>query len=115
MKTLKLSGLCLTLTLFSFNSFAQSKSDTIKVYGNCDHCKEHIEKAATTAGATDANWSDETMLLVVNYDASKTSSLNIQKSIASSGYDTKDVRASDDAYKKLDKCCRYDRVEAKPQ
>ncbi len=115
MKTLKLLVLCSALTLISVNSFAQSKSDTIKVYGNCDHCKEHIEKAATTAGATDANWSDETLLLVVNYDASKTNNLNIQKSIASFGYDTQDVKASDDAYKKLDKCCRYDRGEAKPQ
>ena len=98
--------------LFNFSSaalFAQAQTDTVKVWGNCEECKSKIEKAATSAGATTANWSDETYLLVVNYDASKTSSLNIQKEIAGVGYDTQDVRAEDAAYKKLPKCCQYDR------
>jgi hypothetical protein len=45
----------------------------------------------------------------VNYDAAKTSSLDIQKSIAAVGYDTQDVKADDAAYKKLPKCCQYKR------
>lgn len=89
--------------------FAQAKTDTVKVWGNCDECKSKIEKAATSAGATSANWSDETLLLVVNYDASKTSVMNIEKAIAAVGYDTQSVKASDAAYKKLPKCCQYDR------
>jgi mercuric ion binding protein len=100
------------LAVMSFCSaslFAQSKTDTVKVWGNCEECKGKIEKAATAAGATTANWSDETYLLVVNYDASKTTPLDIQKSVAAVGYDTQDVKAEDAAYKKLPKCCQYDR------
>ena len=100
------------LAVMSFCSaslFAQSKTDTVKVWGNCEECKNKIEKAATSAGADVANWSDETYLLVVNYDASKTSSLDIQKSVAAVGYDTQDVKAEDAAYKKLPKCCQYER------
>lgn len=89
--------------------FAQSKTDSVKVWGNCEECKSKIEKAATTAGATSATWSDETYMLVVQYDAAKTSPLAIQKAVAGVGYDTQDVKADDAAYKKLPKCCQYDR------
>ena len=97
------------MSVCSVSLFAQSKTDTVKVWGNCDECKNKIEKAAEKAGAASANWSDETYLLVVNYDAAKTSSLDIQKSIAAVGYDTQDVKADDAAYKKLPKCCQYKR------
>jgi mercuric ion binding protein len=97
------------MTFFSMNLLAQTKTDTVKVWGNCDECKDKIETAAKDAGAADANWSDSTYLLVVNYDASKTSSLDIQKSVAAVGYDTQDVRADDTSYKKLPKCCQYKR------
>ena len=100
------------LVIMSFCSatlFAQTKTDTVKVWGNCDECKDKIEKAAKDAGAASANWSDETYLLVVNYNSDKTSSLNIQKEIAAVGYDTQDVKADDAAYKKLPKCCQYKR------
>jgi mercuric ion binding protein len=89
--------------------FAQTKTDTVKVWGNCDECKSKIEKAAIKAGAVSADWSDETYLLVVNYAADKTSVLDIEKSIAAVGYDTQHVKAEDAAYKKLPKCCQYDR------
>lgn len=99
------------LCFFGTALFAQSKTDTVKVWGNCEECKNKIEKAAETAGAATASWSDETYLLVVNYDAAKTSVLDIEKSIASVGYDTQDVKADDAAYKKLPKCCQYDRKD----
>lgn len=99
------------MSFCSASLFAQSKTDTVKVWGNCEECKNKIEKAAETAGAATANWSDETYLLVVNYDAAKTSVLNIEKSIAAVGYDTQNVKADDAAYKKLPKCCQYDRKD----
>lgn len=95
----------------SLSMFAQSKTDTVKVWGSCEDCKAKIEKAAKKAGATSADWSDETYLLVVNYNSDKTSSFAIQKSIAAVGYDTQDVKADDAAYKKLPKCCQYKREE----
>ena len=101
------------LVMMSFCSatlFAQSKTDSVKVWGNCDECKGKIEKAAKDAGAATANWSDETYMLVINYAADKTSPLDIEKSVAAVGYDTQDVKADDAAYKKLPKCCQYKRA-----
>ena len=97
------------ISLGSIASSAQSTTDTIKVWGNCEMCKSKIEKAALEAGATSANWSDETLQLVVNYDAAKSSGMSIEKKVASVGYDTENVKASDASYKKLDKCCQYQR------
>ncbi len=107
--------LSIAFVLFSFFSIAQTtavKSETIKVWGNCGMCKSHIEKAAKAAGATAATWNKDTKILSVKYETSKTNSTQIQESIAKAGYDTKDFTASDEAYKKLDECCLYDRKVA---
>ncbi len=106
--------LSLSFILFSFFSFAQTKtaavtSETIKVWGNCGMCKAHIEKAAKEAGATAATWNKDTKILSVKYDLSRTSNKQIQESVANAGYDTKDFTAKDEAYKKLDECCQYER------
>ena len=106
----------LVLMIFcSAGLFAQSKTDTVKVWGNCDECKDKIETAAKKAGAIAADWNEDNYLLVVNYDNNKTSAADIQKEIAAVGYDTQEVKATDDAYNKLPKCCQYKRGEdAKP-
>jgi len=78
--------------------FAQSKTDSIIVWGKCEMCKSKIEKASTDAGAASASWNKKTQLLVVSYDASKTSNSAIQKKIASVGYDTQDEKAPDASY-----------------
>ena len=103
--------LSMAFTFISLLAFAQTKTDSIKVWGNCDMCKMKIEKAAKAAGAATAYWNDETKMLAVSYDASKTSNMDIQKKIASVGYDTQDVKATESAYKKLDKCCQYERPD----
>ena len=104
----------ISFLLISLFSFAQSKapatkSETIKVWGNCDMCKSHIEKAAKQAGASYALWNKDTKMLSVKYAATVTSDQKIQESIASAGYDTKDLSGNDQAYKNLDECCQYDR------
>jgi len=91
---------------------AQSKTDIVKVWGKCEMCKNKIEKAATDAGAASASWNEKTQLLVVSYDASKTSNNAIQKKIASVGYDTQDEKAPDASYNNLEKCCQYKRANA---
>ncbi|MBS1731025.1 MAG: ATPase [Bacteroidetes bacterium] len=99
----------IALFAFSFMGSAQAKSDTLMVLGNCGMCKSNIETAATKAGANSAVWNKETKILVVNYDETKTTNLNIQKSIAAAGYDTPAIKATDADYLKLEKCCQYDR------
>jgi hypothetical protein len=100
-------------SLIVFLAGAQTTTDTIKVWGNCGSCKEHIETAALSAGATTADWNKTSKLLVVSYNATKTSNTKIQEKIAGAGYDTQDKKAKEADYKKLDKCCQYDRPAAK--
>jgi len=102
-------------------SFAQTaeampavKYETIKVWGNCGMCKETIEASAKKAGATTADWNEESKDLKVTYAVNKTSSEKIQKKIAKAGYDTKDFTATDKAYNALHGCCKYDRKDAAP-
>lgn len=99
------------VSALSFSVTAQSKvtSEKITVSGNCGMCKAHIEKAAKEAGATSAVWNKDTKILAVKFETTKTSDRQIQQAVADAGYDTKDVRASDAAYNKLDECCQYKR------
>lgn len=97
------------LFLFSLASFAQTKTENIKVWGNCGMCQKTIESAAKQAGASKASWNEDTKMLAVTYKEKKTSSADIQKAIAATGYDTQDFSGSDEAYKNLHGCCQYDR------
>jgi copper chaperone CopZ len=104
--------LCLSFLTFSIFTFAQAPTK-IKVSGNCGMCKKHIEKAAKDAGATTASWDKVTKLLTVSFDATKTNTDKIETAIAGAGYDTEHKEASQEAYKKLDECCQYDRKTKK--
>ena len=104
--------LCLSFLTFSIFTFAQAPPK-IKVSGNCGMCKKHIEKAAKDAGATTASWDKVTKLLTVSFDATKTNTDKIETAIAGAGYDTEHKEASQEAYKKLDECCQYDRKTKK--
>ena len=103
--------IALLLVVCSF-TFAQ-KPTQIKVSGNCGSCKKHIEKAAMDAGATSATWDKTTKLLALTFDANKTSTDKIETAIAGVGYDTEHKVATEEAYKKLDECCQYDRKKKK--
>ena len=92
-------------------AFAQDlKTETIAVAGNCGMCKNNIEKAAKTAGASEATWDMDKKLVTVSYNTSATTTTKIEKGIAAAGYDTKNVKATDAAYKKLHACCQYERT-----
>lgn len=106
--------LAISMAFCAFSLSAQSvKTENIKVYGNCAQCRSHIQKAATSAGATVAKWNVGTKVLTVTYDATKTDSKKIQAKIAEVGYDTQEATATDAAYNKLDECCQYDRKKKK--
>ncbi|MEO5685102.1 MAG: heavy-metal-associated domain-containing protein [Chitinophagaceae bacterium] len=88
------------------------KKETIQVWGECGMCKNKIEKAAKTAGASNASWNEESKLLAVSYNSNKTSGTKIQQAIAAAGYDTKDLAAPAEVYSHLPGCCHYERKEA---
>ena len=117
MKTLNIYiALLLSISTISI-SFAQKSTvlntkEQIKVWGNCESCEKRIEKAALSAGAATAIWSDQSYILTVSYDRAKTSSEKIQKAIAAAGHDTEKFKGDDNAYNKLPSCCKYDRNTA---
>jgi copper chaperone CopZ len=90
-------------------NMTSAKTETIHVWGNCESCQKHIEKAAKTEGVIKASWDKDTKLLTLAYDPSKVKSDDIQKKIAAVGYDTEKFKGDDKAYAKLDACCQYDR------
>jgi mercuric ion binding protein len=109
MKSFILSFLFISIAHFGF---AQLKTETIKVAGECGTCKKKIETAAKKAGATYAVWSTDTKELVIKYNSSSSNTAKIEKSIAAAGYDTPDFKATNEAYDKLDACCQYERTSA---
>lgn len=111
MKTLKIFSLASVLLTLSFAAFAQKKvTETVHVNGNCGMCKTKIEKAAKDAGASKAEWDSESKTLKVTYSSSTTNLGKIQETVAGVGYDTRDFRATDEAYSKLHACCKYERA-----
>jgi periplasmic mercuric ion binding protein len=88
---------------------AAVKTSVFKVWGNCGMCKETIEAAAKSSGATFAQWNKDSKMLTVKYAAAKTSDDKIQKSIADAGYDNEKYTAPAEAYNGLHECCKYDR------
>ncbi|MGZ3862037.1 MAG: heavy-metal-associated domain-containing protein [Bacteroidia bacterium] len=82
---------------------------TFKVWGNCEMCKETIESSLKKDGITSADWNTETKIIAVTYDTTKINLDEIEKSIASVGYDNIKYKGDDKAYAELPECCKYDR------
>lgn len=82
---------------------------TFKVWGNCEMCKKTIEGSLKVEGISKADWNKESKIISVSYNANKISLEEIQKHIASVGYDNEKFKGDDKAYKELPGCCQYDR------
>ncbi|GAB4155360.1 MAG: cation transporter [Winogradskyella sp.] len=96
--------------MFTTMAFAQNKNAkaSMEVDGVCGMCKERIEKAAIrTKGVKSAVWSIDTHELKLIYDERKTDLKTISKNIAAVGHDTKEIKATDEAYNAVHACCRY--------
>jgi len=92
-------------------SSAQSEAFTkviFNVSGNCEMCKERIEKAAkSVSGVSTAVWDLNTKKVTVKYVENQTTAEAIEKAIAEAGHDTEKFKATDAAYKVLPECCLY--------
>jgi hypothetical protein len=116
---MKITRLLLIIVLavfagLSLNAQGQgkSKTDNLKVAGNCEMCKERIETAAKAAGAETATWDAKSKMLAIKYDPSKTSTDAVAKKVAAVGHDTEKYKAEDKVYNGLPGCCKYDRTAA---
>ena len=118
MKTLNtIFTIVLSIALVS-NSFGQNhdhskmamtKTEAVKVWGNCEMCKARIEKAAKTEGVSKAEWNQKTKVLTLVYNPSKVKNEDIQKKISAVGHDTEKFRADDKIFNSLPGCCKFER------
>ena len=101
----------MVLSLFSFESAAADVTSTFKVNESCGMCKKKIETALRIKGVKKVNWDKETHLLTITFNSSNISLDEIHQRIAAVGYDTDKIKANDEAYAKLDECCKYEREQ----
>jgi copper chaperone CopZ len=102
-----------TFVLLSITIHAQiknSKTETVKIHGNCGMCETKIEKAGTIKKVVKVDWNQETQMATLTYDTTKTNQDEILKRIALVGYDSDKFLAPDDVYNTLHGCCQYERV-----
>lgn len=101
-----------SLMLMAVTVSAQEKNKkvTFEVNGQCDMCKVRIEKAAIKVkGVKYASWDIPSKQLSMIMDERKCSETDVKKAIAAVGHDTKAIKATDEAYKNLHECCKYER------
>lgn len=112
MNTIKSVALAIAV-LFTVTScqakIKNAKTETKKVYGNCDMCKKTIETAANKGSEAKVVWDKNTKIATITYDSVKTTSDVILKRIAEAGYDNEAYLAPDEVYNKLHACCQYER------
>ena len=89
-----------------------SKTNTLKILGNCGMCQSRIEKAGNIKDVAVVQWDKTKKNAVLTYDSTKTNPDEILKRIALAGHDSEKFVANAEAYSNLPECCQYDR-EAK--
>jgi copper chaperone CopZ len=98
-----------TLLLFSFSScnaqIKNAKTESVKIYGNCEMCEKTIETAGNIKKVASVDWNKDSKMATITYDSTKTNQDEILKLIALVGYDSDKFLAPDDVYNKLAGCC----------
>ena len=95
---------------------AQNKNAkaSIEVDGVCMMCKTRIEKASIkTKGVKYANWNVKSHELKLIFDEQKTTLKEIKQNIIAVGHDTKEIKATEEAYASVHPCCKYRDEEVK--
>ena len=112
MKTIAKTFFSIVAVLLSTSGIAQiknTKTETVKINGNCGMCKTTIEKAGNKKKVSKVDWNNDTKIAILTFDSKTTSEDEILKRIALAGYDNEKFLAPDDAYAKLPECCKYER------
>jgi len=102
--------LLVAVALGSSVSAQQKKPVTVKIQTpgmQCDECKKRVEDYLKyEEGVTKVIAYPRSKYVTVTYLADRTNIENIKTAIANVGYDADDVKADEDAYKKLPKNCK---------
>jgi cation transport ATPase len=107
---MKKISIAIILTLISAITFAQEKNKklTMEVDGKCDMCKMRIEKAALgVKGVKYALWDIPSHQLSLIIDERKTDPMKIKTAMVAVGHDTKELKATEEAYNSVHPCCKY--------
>lgn len=101
--------------MISFLTFGQekkkSKEYVFKVKGNCEMCEKRIEKAAfSVKGVKSAEWHVDCQDIHVIIDERKCDINDVKKAVAAAGHDTDKFKSTDEKYKNLHGCCKYERL-----
>lgn len=102
------------IALVSGLTMAQSKNKKLsfEVDGVCQMCKMRIEKAALdVTGVKFAQWNIPSHELTLVIDERKTNTMAIKMALAEAGHDSKELKATQEAYEQVHACCRYRDIE----
>lgn len=104
-------------TIFIINANAQTKqlnkkTVSFKVSGNCEECKDRIEKSLKLKFIYKANWNIETSVLKVSFDSVKITQKNIQQILVDIGHESNGFNVKNEVYDSLPECCKY--TKSKP-
>ncbi|MFM7015664.1 MAG: heavy-metal-associated domain-containing protein [Bacteroidota bacterium] len=95
------------LMLLNIGLQAQVIEAKIKTSGQCEHCKETLEKNLRfEKGVKKVTFDIESQVVSVKFDQAKTSIKNIQVAITKLGYDADSLHADTKAYERLNACCK---------
>lgn len=107
MKSKLVTITCLLFTVFGFAQ-EKNKKMTFEVDGKCEMCKTRIEKAVMgISGVKFAEWYVPTHQLSIIFDERKTNAMKVKMALAAVGHDTKELKATQEAYDKIHPCCKY--------
>jgi copper chaperone CopZ len=99
--------LLLSIGLAGSAAAQQKKPVTVKIQTPgmlCDECKQRVEdQVKYEEGVTKVVGYPRSKYIMVTYFADRTNIENIKTAIANAGYDADDVKADEDAYKRLPK------------
>lgn len=98
--------------LLSISLVAQScniTTESVKVYGSNERCREEIETAGNQKNVARVSWNPESKTATLTYDSRQTSKDEILKRIALAGFDNELYYTPDDVYEKLAPGCKYER------
>ena len=99
-----LASILITIVSCTSKSNAEAK---FFVRGNCDMCKERIDKTVLSMkGVEKANWDVESKMIQISYDSTVVSTSDIEKAVAATGHATKAVPMDSTANEKLPECCK---------
>ena len=106
MKNTLITMLMVLMTILTFGQ-EKNKKLTMEVDGKCDMCKTRIEKAALNVkGVKYALWDIPSHQLSLVIDERKTDPMKVKTALVTVGHDTKELKATEEAYNTVHPCCK---------